>query len=48
VEIPRAGKRNKLWGLDFLHDSMGSGRKLRILPTIDNSYKGMSLDLGVW
>lgn len=35
VEIPRAEKRSELWGLDFLHDSMGNGRKLRILPIID-------------
>ena len=39
VEIPRAGKRNELWGLDFLHDSMGNGRKLRILPIIDTYTK---------
>jgi len=39
VEIPRAEKRNKLWGLDFLHDSMGNGRKLRILPIIDTHTK---------
>ena len=28
-----------LWGLDFLHDSMGNGRKLRILPIIDTHTK---------
>ena len=39
VTIPRAGKRNELWGLDFLHDSMGNGRKLRILPIIDTHTK---------
>jgi len=39
VEIPRAKKRGELWGLDFLHDSMGSGRKLRILPVIDTYTK---------
>ena len=35
VAIPGAGECNELRGLDFLHDSMGSGRKLRILPIID-------------
>ncbi len=39
VEIPRAEKRNELWALDFMHDSMGSGRKLRILPIIDTHTK---------
>lgn len=39
VEIPRAEKRNELWGLDFLHDSMGNGRKLRILPILDTYTK---------
>ena len=39
VEIPRAQSRNELWALDFMHDSMGSGRKLRILPIIDTNTK---------
>ena len=39
VEIPRAEKRNELWGLDFLHDSMGQGRKLKILPILDTHSK---------
>jgi putative transposase len=39
VAIPRAGKKNELWALDFMHDSMGSGRKLRILPIIDTHTK---------
>ncbi len=39
VEIPRAKKRNELWALDFMHDSMGAGRKLRILPIIDTYTK---------
>ena len=39
VAIPRAKKRNELWGLDFLHDSLGSGMKIRILPIIDTFTK---------
>jgi putative transposase len=39
VEIPRAGRRNELWALDFMHDSMGGKRKLRILPIIDTYTK---------
>lgn len=39
VAIPRAKKRNELWGLDFLHDSVGNGRKIRILPIIDTFTK---------
>ena len=39
VEIPRAKKRNELWALDFMHDSMGQGRKLRILPVLDTYTK---------
>lgn len=39
VAIPRAENRNELWGLDFMHDSMGSGRKLRILTMIDTYTK---------
>jgi putative transposase len=39
VEIPRAQGRNELWAMDFIHDSMGSNRKLRILPIIDTYTK---------
>ena len=39
VAIPRAKKRNELWGLDFLHDSLGNGGKIRILPIIDTFTK---------
>lgn len=40
VNIPSAEKRNELWGLDFMHDSMGSGRKLYYRYV----YKRMSQD----
>ena len=39
VEIPRAKKRNELWSLDFLHDALGNGRKIRILPILDTFTK---------
>lgn len=39
VEIPRAEKRNELWAMDFMYDSMGIGRKLRVLPIIDTYTK---------
>ena len=39
VEIPRAKKMNELWALDFMHDALYSGRKLRILPIIDTHTK---------
>lgn len=39
VETPNAQGRNELWAMDFMHDSMGSGRKLRILPIIDTYTK---------
>lgn len=39
VNIPRAQKRNELWAMDFMHDSMGQGRKLRVLPIIDTYTK---------
>ena len=39
VDIPRAEKRNELWALDFMHDSIGQSRKLRILPIIDTYTK---------
>ena len=39
VEIPRTEKRNELWALDFMHDSLHNGRKLRILPVIDTYTK---------
>ena len=39
VAIPRAKTRNELWGLDFLHDSVGNGRKIKILPIIDTFTK---------
>ena len=39
VEIPKAKKRNELWSLDFLHDALGNGRKIRILPILDTFTK---------
>jgi putative transposase len=39
VAIPRAKKRNELWSLDFLHDALGNGRKIRILPILDTFTK---------
>jgi putative transposase len=35
IEIPRAGRANALWAMDFLHDVLHDGRKLRFLPIID-------------
>ena len=39
VAIPNAQGRNELWAMDFMHDSIGSSRKLRILPIIDTYTK---------
>ncbi len=39
VDIPSAQGRNELWAMDFMHDSMGSDHKLRILPIIDTYTK---------
>ena len=39
LEIPRAEKMNELWAMDFMHDSLHNGRKLRILPIIDTYTK---------
>lgn len=35
IEIPKAERMNQLWAMDFLHDSLISGRRLRFLPIID-------------
>ena len=39
VEISAASKANELWAMDFLHDAMYNGRKLRFLPIIDTYTK---------
>jgi len=39
IEIAKAGRPNELWSMDFLHDVLYSGRKLRFLPIIDTYTK---------
>lgn len=39
VEIPKAERMNEQWAMDFMHDAMGNGRKLRLLPIIDTYTK---------
>ena len=39
VEIAKAGRANELWAMDFLHDAMYNGKKLRFLPIIDTYTK---------
>ena len=39
IEIAKAGRANELWAMDFLHDAMHNGRKLRFLPIIDTYTK---------
>ena len=39
VEISTASRANELWAMDFLHDAMYNGRKLRFLPIIDTYTK---------
>jgi putative transposase len=35
IEIPKAGRPNQLWAMDFVQDALHSGRKFRALPIID-------------
>ncbi len=39
VELPKAGRPNQLWAMDFLHDALHTGRKFRLLPIIDTYTK---------
>lgn len=39
IEIAKAGRPNELWSMDFLHDVLYSGRKIRFLPIIDTYTK---------
>ena len=39
IEISKAGRANELWAMDFLHDVLYNGRKLRFLPIIDTYTK---------
>ena len=39
VEISKAGRMNEQWAMDFMHDALGNGRKLRLLPIIDTYTK---------
>jgi putative transposase len=39
IEIAKAGRANELWAMDFLHDVLHNGRKLRFLPIIDTYTK---------
>lgn len=39
LEISKAGRANELWAMDFLHDVLYDGRKVRFLPIIDTYTK---------
>jgi len=39
IEIAKADRANELWAMDFLHDVLHNGRKLRFLPIIDTYTK---------
>jgi putative transposase len=39
IEIPTAKRVNELWAMDFMHDALHNGRKVRILPIIDTYTK---------
>jgi putative transposase len=39
IKISKAGRANELWAMDFLHDVLYNGRKLRFLPIIDTYTK---------
>ncbi len=39
IEIAKAESANELWAMDFLHDVLYNGRKLRFLPIIDTYTK---------
>lgn len=35
VELKQVEKANELWAMDFIHDVLNDGRRMRILPIID-------------
>ena len=39
IDVEKATRPNELWAMDFLHDSLHNGRKLRFLPIIDTYTK---------
>jgi putative transposase len=42
VEIATAGRANELWAMDFLHDVLYNGRKLRFLPISTHIQRNVS------
>ena len=39
IEIEKPTRPNQLWAMDFLHDALYNGKKLRFLPIIDTDTK---------
>lgn len=39
IDVEKATRPNELWAMDFLHDALHNGRKLRFLPIIDTYTK---------
>ncbi len=39
VEVPRPTHRNHIWSMDFLKDALSNGRKIKVLPIIDEYTK---------
>lgn len=39
VEVPRPEHPNHIWSMDFMKDALSSGRKLKVLPIIDEYTK---------
>lgn len=39
MPLPKATKENQIWSMDFIHDRLESGRKLKILNVVDDYTK---------
>lgn len=39
VEVPRPTHRNNIWSMDFMKDVLSNGRKIKVLPIIDEYTK---------
>jgi putative transposase len=46
IELPKATSPNQRWSMDFVSDCLSNGRKIRILPIIDD-YSRMALTIEV-
>lgn len=47
-KLPRARGLNKIWSMDFVHDNLANGRKIRMLTIVDHfSRESVAIEVGM-